>query len=109
MLDAEQFFSWDARENKAIACLCAALDDVLRTGRSSHVECFPGSLSNREFVAIAVDLCKRAELNVAVLGNRTANALTLVPLVVAAPRRPAARGRAVGSLAGAGVSGDIFI
>jgi hypothetical protein len=108
MLDAEQFFSWDARENKAIACLCAALDDVLRTGRPSHVDCFPGSLSNREFVAIAVDLCKRAEANVAVLGNRTTNALTLVPLVVAAPRR-AARGRTVGSLAGAGTSGDIFI
>jgi hypothetical protein len=100
MLDAEQFFSWDARENKAIACLCAALDDVLRTGRPSHVQCFPGSLSNREFVAIAVDLCKRAEVNVAVLGNRTANALTLVPLVAAVPRRPAVRARRVGSLAG---------
>jgi hypothetical protein len=109
MLDAEQFFSWNARENKAIACLCAALDDVLRTGRSSHVECFPGSLSNREFVAIAVDLCKRAEVNVAVLGNRTANALTLVPLVAAVPRRPAARRGTVGSLAGVGTSGDIFV
>ena len=32
MLVAEHFFSWDARENKAIARLCAALDDVVATG-----------------------------------------------------------------------------
>jgi hypothetical protein len=109
MLVAEDFFSWNARENKAIARLCAALDDVVATGKPSPVECYPGSLTNREFVKIAVDLCARAKVNVAVLGNGTKNALTLVPLVVAAPRRPAARRRTVGSLAGAGASGDIFI
>ncbi|MDX6505028.1 MAG: hypothetical protein QOE29_2153 [Gaiellaceae bacterium] len=105
MLVAEHFFSWNARENKAIAHLCAALDDVLRIGRPVHVECFPGSLSNGEFVAIAVDLCKRAEVNVAVLGNHVANVLTLVPLI-AAPRRPESRNRAFGALAAAGASGD---
>ncbi|MCW2963669.1 MAG: hypothetical protein JWO17_921 [Actinomycetia bacterium] len=108
MLAAEDFFSWDARENKAIAHLCAALDDVLRTGKPAHVECFPESLTNREFVAIAVDLCKRTGMNVAVLGNQTANMLTLVPLLAVVPRR-AARGKTFGSLAGAGASGDIFI
>jgi hypothetical protein len=109
MLVAEDFFSWNARENKAIAHLCAALDDVLRIGRPVHVECFPGSLSNREFVAIAVDLCERAELNVAVLGNQMANVLTLVPLMIAARRRPEPRSRAFGALAVAGPSADLFI
>jgi hypothetical protein len=108
MLVAEQFFSWNARENKAIAHLCAPLDDVLTTGRPAHVECFPGSLSNREFVAIAVDLCKRAEVNVAVLGNQTANVLTLVPLTVPAPRRTESRSRAFGALAAAGAAGGTF-
>jgi hypothetical protein len=111
MLIAEQFFAWDARENKAIARLCVALDEVLATGRPSLVECFPSSLTTREFVAIAVDLCKRAEVNVAVLGNGTKNALTLVPLLsrTAAPRRPGPRSKTFGALAGAGTSGDVFV
>jgi hypothetical protein len=111
MLVAEHFFSWNARENKAIAHLCAALDGVLRSGRPSHVECFPGSLSNREFVAIAVDLCERAELNVAVLGNQTANVLTLVPLrtTTPAPRATASAGRAFGPLAAAGTVNHVVI
>ncbi|HEV7640413.1 MAG TPA: hypothetical protein VGO39_06095 [Gaiellaceae bacterium] len=109
MLVPEHFFSWDSRENKAIARLCAALDDVAATSRPAHVECFPQSLTNREFIAIAVDLCKRAEMNVAVLGNGAKNMLTLVPLVIAPPRRPEARSRSFGSLAGVGSSGDIFI
>jgi hypothetical protein len=109
MLVAEDFFSWDARENKAVTRLCTVLDDVLASGCPSQVECFPATLSNREFVAIAVDLCKRAEVNVAVLGNWTRNSITLVPLVVAAPRRPATRSRKLGSLVGAGSSGDLFI
>jgi hypothetical protein len=111
MLVAENFFSWDARENKAIARLCAALDDVVATGRPSLVECFPSSLTNREFVTIAVDLCKRAEVNVAVLGNGPKNALTLVPLLssTAVPRRPGPRAKAFGSLAAAGAAADIFI
>jgi hypothetical protein len=108
MLVADNFFSWDARENKAIAYLCAALDDVVATGRPSSVDCFPVSLTNREFVTIAVDLCNRAELNVAVLANEARNALTLVPLVVAAPRRPVGRSR-VPALAGVGATGDIFV
>jgi hypothetical protein len=110
MLVAEHFFAWDARENKAIAHLCGALDDVVLTGRPSLVECFPSSLTNREFVAIAVDLCKRAEVNVAVLGNGTKNALTLVPLFSGqAPRRPRPRSKALGALAGAGASRDVFV
>jgi hypothetical protein len=109
MLDAEQFFSWNARENKAIAHLCAALDRVVATGGPSAVGCFPASLTNREFVEIAVDLCKRAEVNVAVLGNPTANELTLVPLFATAPpRRPEARRRAFGPLAVAG-AGELLL
>ena len=109
MLVAEDFFSWDARENKAVAHLCAALDEVARSGLPSDVECFPGSLNNREFVAIAVDLCKRAGVNVAVLGNRSRTSITLVPLVAVTPRRPARRANSFGALVGAGSSGDIFI
>jgi hypothetical protein len=110
MLVAEDFFSWDARENKAIARLCAALDEVVATGRPFPVECFPESLTNREFVAIAVALCKRTDVNVAVLGNGTRNTLTLVPLLAttAAPRRSGPR-KTFGALAGAGTSGDIYI
>ena len=111
MLVAEDFFSWNARENKAIARLCAALDDVVATGKPSPVECFPESLTNSEFVKIAVDLCARAELNVAVLGNGTRNALTLVPLraTAAVPRRPGPRAKTFGSLALAGASSEIHI
>jgi hypothetical protein len=110
MLVADNFFSWDARENKAIAHLCTALDDVVARGRPSSVDCFPGSLTNREFVAIAVDLCKRAEVNVAVLGNEAANTLTFVPLLTtsAAPRRPVQR-NPVRAFAGVGAPADIFV
>jgi hypothetical protein len=111
MLVAEDFFSWNARENKAIARLCAALDEVVATGRPSPVECFPESLTNREFVAIAVDLCKRIDVNVAVLGNGAKNSLTLVPLLetTAVPRRPGPRSKTFGVLAGAGTTGEIYI
>jgi hypothetical protein len=111
MLVADNFFSWDARENKAIAHLCTALDDVVATGRPSSVDCFPGSLTNREFVAIAVDLCNRAELNIAVLANQASNALTLVPLLTtaAAPRRPLERNKPIRALAGVGAPADIFV
>ncbi|MFL5961615.1 MAG: hypothetical protein ACJ757_01795 [Gaiellaceae bacterium] len=110
MFVAEHFFSWDARENKAIERLCAALDDVVATGVPVAVECFPASLTNREFVAIAVDLCKRAEVNVAILGNGTKNALTLVPLLAAPAvrRRSGPRGKAFGPLARAGAAADSF-
>ena len=110
MLVAEDFFSWNARENKAIARLCSALDEVVATGKPSPVKCFPESLTTPEFVKIAVDLCARAELNVAVLGNAPANALTLVPLRVAraGPHR-AARPRTLGPLAAAGVVNRVVI
>jgi hypothetical protein len=110
MLVAEDFFSWNARENKAIARLCAALDDVAATGRPSPVECYPESLTNREFVKIAVDLCARADVNVAVLGNGPKNALTLVPLRAASvvPRR-SSPAKAFGLLAAAGTVNDVVI
>ena len=111
MLVAEDFYSWNARENKAIARLCSALDEVLATGRPSPVQCFPESLTTPEFVKIAVDLCARAELNVAVLGNPPAKALTLVPLRVGptARRRSGPPSRALGPLAAAGVVNDVVI
>jgi hypothetical protein len=103
MLVAEDFFSWNARENKAIARLCGALDEAVITGRPAPVDCYPESLTNREFVAIAVDLCKRAELSVAVLGNQRGNTLTFVPLRAARPvaRHALAPGKAFGPLAAA--------
>ena len=109
MLVAEDFFSWNARENKAIARLCSALDEVVATGKPSPVKCFPESLTTPEFVKIAVDLCARAELNVAVLGNAPANALTLVPLRTTAPPRGIARPGTLGPLAAAGVVNDVVI
>jgi len=111
MLVAEEFFSWNARENKAIARLCSALDEVVATGKPSPVQCFPESLTTPEFVKIAVDLCARAELNVAVLGNPPAKALTLVPLRVgpAVRRSSAPSGRALGPLAAAGIANDVVI
>jgi hypothetical protein len=104
MLVAEDYFTWNARENKAIAHLCAALDQVVATGRPAPVRCFPESLTTREFVAIAVDLCKRADVNAAVLGDRTMQGVTLVPLlarVTPAPRT-GARGATYAALATAG-------
>lgn len=109
MLVPEEFFSWDARENKAITRLCPVLEEVIVRGRPSDVECFPATLTNREFIAIAVDVCKRAELNVAVLGNQARNAITLVPLVTGPPLGARPRAKAPGPLVGAGSTGDIFI
>jgi N-acetylglucosamine kinase-like BadF-type ATPase len=82
MLTPEQFFSWDARENKAIARLVPALDEAVASGRPIAVELFQTSLDNRQLVALAVDLIKRAEMNVAVLADGTQKALTFVPLAV---------------------------
>lgn len=110
MLVAEEFFSWNARENKAIARLCSALDEVVATGKPSPVQCFPESFTTPEFVKIAVDLCARAELNVAVLGNPPAKSLTLVPLRVAPVRRRSAPpSRALGPLAAAGIVNHVVI
>ena len=111
MLVAEDFYSWNARDNKAIARLCAALDDVVATGRPCPVGCFPTSLTNREFVKIAVGLCTRADVNVAVLGNPAANALTLVPLrtTTTAPRAAASAGRAFRPLAAAGTLNHVVV
>ena len=111
MLVAEDFFSWNVRENKAIARLCAALDEVVATEKPFPVQCFPESLTTSEFVKIAVDLCTRAELNVAVLGNPATKALTLVPLRAAAAvrLRAAPPSRAFGPLAAASVVNNVVI
>jgi hypothetical protein len=111
MLVAEDFYSWNARENKAIARLCSVLDEVVATGRPSPIECYPTSLTNREFVKIAVGLCTRAEVNVAVLGNPVSNQVTLVPLrdATAGPRPSVSAGRAFGPLAAAGTLNNVVI
>jgi hypothetical protein len=91
MLAPEQFFSWDARENKAIGRLVPALDEAVASGRPIAVALFQTSLNNRQLVALAVDVIKRAEVNVAVLADGTQKALTFVPLVTTffiRPRRP---------------------
>jgi hypothetical protein len=88
MLAPEQFFSWDARENKAISRLVPALDEAVASGRPIAVELFQTTLSNRQLVALAVDLCKRAEVNVAVLADGTQRALTFVPLFTTLFIRP---------------------
>ena len=91
MIAAETFFSWDARENKAIARLVPALDEAVASGRPIPVELFQTALTNRQLVALAVDVIKRAEVNVAVLADGTQKALTFVPLFTTLfirPRRP---------------------
>ena len=81
MLAAEQFHSWDARANKAIDHLCPALDQALATGRPVTVHRHPASYSQREFVALAVDLCTRAQLNVGVISTSDVT-ISVVPLSV---------------------------
>lgn len=81
MLDPRQFHhAWDARVNRAIDLLCPALDRAVATGRSELVSPFPTSLTQRELIAIAVDLCKRSGANAAVLAGQDARSFTFVPL-----------------------------
>jgi hypothetical protein len=90
MLDPEQFFTWDTRENKAVAELCPVLDRVIATGLAASVVPFPTSLSSAELTAVAVRLCNRAESNVAVLRGDNGSSLTLVPLFASFRPRPRA-------------------
>lgn len=91
MLDPEQFFTWDARENKAISEICPVLDRVIATGVAASVVPFPTSLSSAELSAVAVRLCNQAESNVAVLRGDNGYSLTLVPLFASVRARPNAR------------------
>jgi hypothetical protein len=80
MLAAEQFHSWDRRENRTIDALCPYLDRALATGRSVVVRPFGTSLTHAQLVAIAVNLCKRSDSNVAVVGSHDGRTLAFVPL-----------------------------
>jgi hypothetical protein len=91
MLAPDQFFTWDSGENKAIARLVPALDEAVASGRPVTVDRFPTSFTNRQLVALAVDVVKRAEVNAAVLAGAGHKALTFVPLAITLavrPRRP---------------------
>ena len=92
MLDPCQFHhAWDARVNRALEVLCPALDRALSTGKSTVVS-FPTSLTQRELIALAVDLCKRSGSNAAVLAGQDTRSFTFVPLTGRLPRvarRPA--------------------
>jgi len=80
MLDPHQFHhAWDTRVNKALDVLCPALDRAIATGKSTVVT-FPTSLTQRELIAIAVDLCKRSGANAAVLAGQDTRSFTFVPL-----------------------------
>jgi hypothetical protein len=81
MLAAEQFHSWDARANKAISHLCPAIEHALATGRPVSVGRYPASYGQREFVALAVDLCRRASLNVGIVSTSD-DTISVVPLSV---------------------------
>ena len=80
MFAAEQFHSWDRRENRAIDTLFPSLVEALATGRATAVRPFATSLTNAELVAIAVGLCKRSDSNVAVVGSHDGRSLAFVPL-----------------------------
>jgi hypothetical protein len=81
MLAAEEFHTWDARANRAITHLCPAIDHAIATGRPVGVTRFPSSYGVREFVALAVDLCRRADVNVAVVST-SEDSISIVPLSV---------------------------
>ena len=80
MLDPCQFHhAWDARVNRAMEVLCPALDRALSTGKATTVS-FPTSLTQRELIGLAVDLCKRSGSNAAVLAGQDTRSFTFVPL-----------------------------
>jgi len=80
MLAAEQFYSWDGRENRAIDMLCPALSQAATTGKTVVIQLAGTSLTNAQLVAIAVSLCKRSDSNVAVVGSHHGGTLAFVPL-----------------------------
>ena len=88
MLAPDQFFTWNAGENKAIARFVPALDEAVASGRPIAVDRFPTTFDSRQLVALAVDVVKRAEVNVAVLAGAGQKALTFVPLAIAPAVRP---------------------
>jgi hypothetical protein len=90
---ATEFHTWDARANKAIDLLCPAIDQALATGRPVVVHRFPASYTQREFIDVAVELCSRAQLNVAILST-SEETISVVPLA-----RPVLRPRARTSIA----------
>ena len=105
MLAAEEFHSWDRRENRAIDRLCPSLIQALKTGCTTVVQPFSTSLTNAQLVEIAVRLCKRSDSNVAVVGSHDGKTLAFVPLfantsfVRTQVNAEARRGRARTSLA----------
>ena len=80
MLTAEQFYSWDRSQNRAIAALCPSLNEALESGRATPVPPFSTSLTNQQLVALAVSLCQRSDSNVAVVGSHDGRSLAFVPL-----------------------------
>jgi hypothetical protein len=80
MLAAEQFHSWDRRENRTIDKLCPYLNQAVASGKAAVVRPFATSLTNAQLVAIAVSLCKRSDSNVAVVGSHDGRTLAFVPL-----------------------------
>ena len=119
MLVTEEFYSWDRRENRAIDALCPSLNQALKTGCTTVVRPFSTSLTNEQLVAIAVNLCKRSDSNVAVVGSHDGKTLAFVPLfentsfvrtqVNAEARRGRARLTAAWSAAGAPPVGSVTI
>ena len=92
MLSAEEFHSWDARANTAITHLCPAVERAITTGRPVSVSRYPTSYAQCEFVALAVDLCRRAAANAAIVAT-SEHTISVVPLAVTPA--PARRRRAV--------------
>lgn len=115
MFAAEEFYSWDRRENRAIDTLWPSLSQAVATGCATVVGPFSTSLSNAQLVEIAVRLCKRSDSNVAVVGSHDGKTLSFVPLfastgavrsrVAAETRRKPARTGAPWSAAGAATAG----
>ena len=79
-MQTQEQLSPNARDNAVLLHLRPALDEALASGRPTSVSWVPSSHESHELVALALDLCKRAGGNVAVLANREARGLTFAPL-----------------------------
>lgn len=73
-------FTADARETHALAYLRPALEDAVRSNRSTFVRFVPTSLRKEELVALAVRLVRHEGVNVGVLGNPVGDGLMFTPL-----------------------------
>jgi hypothetical protein len=70
----------DRREERALAYLRPALTDAVLSGRPVTACFIPTSLTSLELTALAVMLCREADVNVAVLARPDCEGVVFTPL-----------------------------